>query len=122
MPYQFKKGGGVNETGMKNIPLELSKQNLKSLLAGFILGESRYSHQDFANWCRVHFANIFSKDLDLKEIGIDEPTYEVLMDVDTQWDLFLVNTFKIEELQTLDLSTVKLPLEWFRDWLKQLEN
>ena len=121
MPYQFKKGGGVTETGMKNIPLKLSKQNLKSLLSGFILGESIYTHQDFVNWCSLHFANMVVNDLELEDVAIDKQTFDVLQDVDAQWDMYIVNKYPIEELQTLDLSTVKLPIEWFRDWLKQLD-
>jgi len=34
--------------------------------------------------------------------------------------LFLVNTYSLKELQNLDLSKVKLPQDWFIEWLKQL--
>ena len=120
MPYKFKKGGAVEETGAKDIPMPLSKENLKQLLVGLINYSLEYSHQDFANWCYKHFVNILKNDLDLQDVGIDEETYEVLNDVDAQWDLYLVNTYKIEELQTIDLSKVCLPIEWFQGWLKQL--
>ncbi|MDQ2753357.1 MAG: hypothetical protein M3R72_10085 [Bacteroidota bacterium] len=119
MPYKFK-GGIVEETGAKDISFPLSKDNLKQLLTSIIEGNSQYSHQDFANWCSKHFGNIVINDLDLKDIGIDEATCEVLNNVDAQWDLYLVNKYKIEELQTMDLSKVCLPNEYFQDWLNQL--
>lgn len=121
MPYKFKKGGTVQETGAREIPLPLSKENLRQLLTDIINNKTQYSHQDFANWCSQHFSNIICNDLELDAVGIDEATYEVLNDVDAQWDLFLVNTYKIEELQTMDLSKVKLPEEWFKNWLSQLD-
>ncbi|HEY1111932.1 MAG TPA: hypothetical protein VGE66_00165 [Chitinophagaceae bacterium] len=121
MPYKFKKGGSLEETGAKEITLPLSKQNLKHLLQNIIDGSSEYSHQDFANWCSRHFGNIIFNDLELETVGIDKATYEVLKNVDAQWDLFMVNTYKLEELQTMDLSKVKLPEEWFNDWINQLD-
>lgn len=120
MPYKFKKGGNIEETGAKDIPLPLSKENLRKLLVSILEDSSKYSHQDFANWCSMHFGNIAVNDLELEEVGIDEATYEVLNDVDAQWDLYLINEYKIEELQTMDLSKVSLPKKWFQDWLAQL--
>jgi hypothetical protein len=121
MPYKFKKGGAVEETGAQDIPLPLSKENLKHQLIDIIDDRFEYSHQDFANWCNKHFTNIVFSDLELDAVGIDEATYIVLNDVDAQWDLYLVNEYKIEELQTLDLSKVHLPREWFQNWLNQLD-
>ena len=120
MPYKFKKGGTLKETGTKDIPLPLSKENLKDLLTSIIEGGSEHTHQDFANWCSKHFGNIVVNDLEIEDIGIDKATYEVLFDVDAQWDLYLVNEYKLEELQTMDLSKVCLPKQWFQDWLNQL--
>jgi hypothetical protein len=120
MPYRFKKGGTVEETGAKEIVLPLSKESLKKLLADLKEGNSEYTHQDFAHWCSKHFVNIVVHDLQLEATGIDNATYEVLNDVDAQWDLYLVNTYKTEELQAVNLSQVRLPLEWFQGWLNQL--
>lgn len=44
----------------------------------------------------------------------------ILEDISAQWDLFLANTFSLKELQQLDFSKVKLPIEWFEGWLKEL--
>lgn len=53
------------------------------------------------------------------ELG-DEKLYGILGDISAQWDLYLANTFSLIELQQLDFSKIKLPLEWFEDWLKEL--
>ncbi|NQT11668.1 MAG: hypothetical protein HQ582_02895 [Planctomycetes bacterium] len=45
----------------------------------------------------------------------------VTANVDCQWGLFLANTCKLEELRTLDFSSVRLPVEWFTGWLKELK-
>ncbi|MGG3449925.1 hypothetical protein [Domibacillus aminovorans] len=50
----------------------------------------------------------------------DEIAFGIARDIECQRDLFLVNTYSSEELQNLDLSKVKLPQDWFIEWLKQL--
>jgi hypothetical protein len=120
MPYKFKKGGIVTETGAKEIPLHQTKENLKKLLTDIVNGTSQYSHQDFANWCSIFYGYIHWSDKDLEELNIDEATCDTLGDIDAQWDLYLINTFKYDELQILDLSTVNLPTDWFVEWLNQL--
>lgn len=69
MPYKFKKEGNIEETGAKEIPVPLSKDNLKNLLISIIEGSSTYSHQDFANWCSKHFGNIIVNDLEIEDVG-----------------------------------------------------
>lgn len=103
------------------ISLPLSKANLSQLLKEIIANTSPYTHQDFANWCSDHFTNIIVNDLDITSTGIDEKTFEVLNDVDAQWDLFLANTYKPEELNSMDFAKVELPKEWFMNWLKQIQ-
>lgn len=44
----------------------------------------------------------------------------IAADVDCQWDLYLANTYKLQELQKLDFAAVRLPPEWFQDWLMKL--
>ncbi|MBA3927767.1 hypothetical protein [Listeria rustica] len=41
----------------------------------------------------------------------------LLEDMSAQWELYLVNTYTIEELQNLSLQQVKLPEIWLRRWL-----
>ncbi|WP_018393255.1 hypothetical protein [Bacillus sp. 37MA] len=50
----------------------------------------------------------------------DSIAFGIARDIECQWDLFLENTYSSEELQNLDLPKVKLPQDWFIEWLKQL--
>lgn len=50
-----------------------------------------------------------------------EPLLPVLTDVETQWDLYLSNTYSLKELQTQTFKHEQMPLDWFKDWLKQIE-
>jgi hypothetical protein len=40
--------------------------------------------------------------------------------VETQWDLYLANTYTLEELKAKDFEMEQMPKEWFNDWLRQL--
>ena len=44
----------------------------------------------------------------------------VARDIECQWDLFLVNSYSLKELENIDLSKVKLPQEWYIQWLEEL--
>ena len=46
--------------------------------------------------------------------------YSTLTDVETQWDLYLANTYSIIELQTRDFEREQMPKEWFDDWLRRV--
>lgn len=77
---------------------------------------SPYSHKQIAEWCDRFWCQY---------LGVDaEPEIEfllpVLTDVETQWDLYLANTYSLEELRTNDFKNEQMPKEWFNDWLRQL--
>jgi hypothetical protein len=55
-------------------------------------------------------------DLDEKE----EKALAVAKDIECQWDLYIVNSFSLKELKTLDQSKVDLPQDWFQKWLEEL--
>ncbi|AQY49775.1 hypothetical protein PWEIH_02172 [Listeria weihenstephanensis FSL R9-0317] len=40
----------------------------------------------------------------------------LLEDMSAQWDLYLENTYTIEELQSLEYQKVRLPEEWLKRW------
>jgi len=50
MVYEFKRGS-LKESGTVDIPLPLSKKNLKQLFSNLIEGNSVFNLHDFANWC-----------------------------------------------------------------------
>ena len=42
-------------------------------------------------------------------------------ELEMQWDMHLANTHTLQELQHLDFAQVRLPTEWFADWLTRLD-
>jgi hypothetical protein len=98
------------------IPLPFTVESLKEILDWGMADEAPYTHQEIANWCdRMHMQFLDSDDSPALEAAI-----RVAAGVDCQWDLFLANSYSIDQLQQLDFSTVKLPKEWFEDWAKLL--
>jgi len=77
---------------------------------------SPYSHKQIAEWCDRFWCQYLDVDAD-PEI---ERLLPVLTDVETQWDLYLANTYTLEELRAKDFETEQMPKEWFNDWLRQL--
>lgn len=111
--------GKWEETKCKEIPLPFTIESLRTVLKwGQNPKSSPHTHQEIANWCdRMHM-----KYLDTEEEPEFDRAISIAADVDCQWDLFLANTYHLKELQKLDFSKVRLPLEWFAKWLKQLDD
>ena len=93
-----------------------SYESLVRLLSRISKNENNFSQYDFAQWCD-NFTMIF----DEAELSpIVESPVTVTRDIECQWDLFLVNSYSLKELENMDLSKVKLPQEWFIQWLEEL--
>lgn len=104
--------GSWTESDFMEITCLFSKENLVELLMRVVNKSSQYTYQQICNWCDKHY---------MSEDGLgDEKLYRTLKDISAQWDLYLTNTFSLNELQQLDFSKVELPIEWFEDWLKGL--
>lgn len=89
---------------------------LKMLTWGANPETSPYSHKQIAEWCDRFWCQYLEVDAE-PEIEFLLP---VLTDVETQWDLYLANTYSLEELRTNDFKNEQMPKEWFNDWLRQL--
>lgn len=76
---------------------------------------SPYSHKQIAEWCDAYWCEYIDVDAS-PEV---ERLLPILTDVETQWDLFLANTYSLEQLRTLSFEDVRVPSEWFADWLEQ---
>jgi hypothetical protein len=104
---------------MKNsdpIELEYTRENaLRLLELGANPDASPYSHKQIAEWCDRFWCQYLEIDAP-KEI---EKLLPVLTSVETQWDLYLANTYSLKELQEGNFEAVRLPTEWFEDWLKE---
>lgn len=114
--------GSWEETGWQEIPLTFSPENLVSLLAqGAGLEMTSYTHQDIAHWCdRFHGAFLYGN-LTVDGGSVLRMFAEVAEEVSAQWDLYLSNTYSLEQLQTLCFSRVELPRQWFQEWHEQVK-
>ncbi len=77
---------------------------------------SPLSHKQIAEWCYSFWCQF-------REVNLEaeiESLLSIIADVDAQWELYLVNTYSLEELQTKNLEHEQMPREWFDDWLRQI--
>ncbi|WP_260444400.1 hypothetical protein [Listeria cossartiae] len=44
---------------------------------------------------------------------------ELLEDISAQWDLYLVNSYDIDTLQSLDFGEIKFPEAYLKEWYRQ---
>lgn len=99
------------------IELEFTKENAINLLHfGQNPDKSPYSHKQIAEWCE----RFWNKYCDIDASEEIEAIMPILADVETQWDLYLANTFTLIELQTMNFENVNLPISWFSDWMNQI--
>ena len=77
-------------------------------------GSSPHSHKQIALWCDRFWCQY----LDVDAPPQIEKLLPILTDVETQWDLYLANTYSLEELRTNAFEDVNLPTEWFEEWLR----
>lgn len=116
-PGRNRPVGAWSETGCRSIPLPLTKASLMTLLRyGRDCENAPFTHQEIAWWADECYSSPYSSDSDLEEADL-----EVAQDIYLQWQMYLANSYTLEELQTLDFSQVQLPAEWFAHWLDQLE-
>ncbi|WP_231758799.1 hypothetical protein [Microbulbifer elongatus] len=98
------------------INLPFNKENFLSLLKyGANPDGSPYSHKQIVEWCE----NFWNEYCDIDAPNEIEIIMPILADVETQWDLYLVNTYSHEELQVINFESVRLPVEWFTSWIAE---
>ena len=119
MTFVKTKGGGLQETGAKDIPLDFSHDNLLRLLNELIIDKCNYTHQDFANWARKYHMFCITQLDNGNDLGQIE---DILRDIDMQWDASLFNTYSTDQLLNLDLSTIKFPVDLLNNWLTQVKD
>ena len=100
----------------QEIPLQFTVESVLQLLKhGCAPENSPYSHKQIAEWCDRYWCRY----LDVDAPPDVEPLLPLLTDVETQWDLYLANTFSLEQIRNNSFESVQLPTEWFEDWLHQ---
>jgi hypothetical protein len=101
------------------IALPFTRDSLIQLLKyGATPQFSPYSHKQIAEWCDRFWCQY----LDVDAEPAIEALLPVLTDVEVQWDLYLANTYSFEELRSRSFENETMPIQWFRDWLKEVEN
>lgn len=109
--------GSWSEPESPPIPLPWSADSLRQVLIwGAERDSAPYPHQSIVHWCD-RFAFSY---LEIDCAPDLERALRVAADVECQWDLYLANTYSLQELQSLDFTAVRLPTEWFRGWLNDL--
>jgi len=116
-PDRMKSGrnqyvGSWEESACKEIDLPFTKESMVIVLTWAIEEGSPYTHQEIAHWCDRFHLSCEEHDCDIATEIID-----VAADVDAQWDMYLSNTYNLDELQSLKYSEIRLPVEWFKEWL-----
>lgn len=96
------------------IPLPFTVESALQVLAfGRSPSASPYSHKQIAEWCDRFWCQY----IDVDAPPDIERLLPLLTDVETQWDLYLVNTFSTDQLKSQSFEHVALPVQWFEDWL-----
>lgn len=109
--------GSWSDTPSRHIDLPFGVDSLRKVLEWGTKPEGApFTHHEIAHWCDRMFMAFLDTDSEPKLAK----AVRVAADVDCQWDLFLANSYSVTELQRLDFSKVQLPLEWFSDWLINL--
>ncbi|HTF98712.1 MAG TPA: hypothetical protein VL995_21400 [Cellvibrio sp.] len=100
----------------ESINLEFTRENaLKLLCIGANPGSSIFSHKQIAEWCDRFWCLYLESDPS-EEI---ERLLPILASVETQWDLYLANTYSMQELKEGNFESVRLPYLWFEQWLQE---
>ena len=98
-------------------PMPFTRASVMQMLAwGASPDSSPYTHKQIAEWCDRFWCQY----LDVDASPEIEKLLPILTDVETQWDLYLANTYSLSQLQTQSFEHERMPVEWFCDWLKQV--
>lgn len=74
------------------------------------------SHKDLVDWC-ANYLQETSKDTSISvNRRLNKKAIMVALDIENQWELYLSNTYTLEELQKLEQKEVKMPKEWLTEW------
>jgi hypothetical protein len=112
--------GSWTETPCEKVELPFTIESLRSLLSYGAGPDSPYTHQQIADWANRFWWECTKGSLSESSDPKLSAAAEIALDADAQWELFLVNTYSLEELQHLDFSSVRLPHDWFDKWDIQL--
>jgi hypothetical protein len=107
--------GRWHETPCEPINLPFSVESFAQILRAGAQVDGPYSHQQIADWSHSLWWEVSEGSLQEDVSPELRHAAEIALDVDAQWDLLLANTFSLAQLQSMDFSTVRLPVDWFQD-------
>jgi hypothetical protein len=114
--------GAYSEPPAPSIDLPFTLANLRVVLIEGARRDSRYTHQQIKDWAAqfwwVQSEQPFSQGAEIPPLV--EAAADLAQVIEMQWDMYLANTHTLQELQHVDFSHVRLPADWFADWLARL--
>jgi len=88
-------------------------ESFMEILAQGLLGSmSRFTHFQIIEWC-VRFREHCEDCAQPFHIQVSD-------DVIVQWELFIANSYTLEQMRSFSLSDIVLPKPYFEQWLSQL--
>ena len=103
------------------IDLPFTVENLRALLDAGARGSGDPTHQQIADWADRYVTDLFISDRpETAGVSADDPDIDVAMDIAVQWDLLLLNTYSLSELQAMDFAEEAMPTSWFEKWSVRL--
>ena len=114
------KSGPRDETPPDLIDLPFSLDSFVRILRDGARADGSYTHQQIADWSDRFCQEVMEGSLEENATPELLRAADIALDVDAQWELFLVNTYSPDELQSIDFEAVRLPEDWFQDWLRKL--
>ncbi len=114
--------GAYSESPFSSINLPFTLANFRALLAEGARPDARYTHQQIKDWAdRFWGRYTFPVDPRADVPPEIKAVAGLAQEIEAQWDMYLANTYSLQELQSLDFSSIRLPHAWFADWLAQLD-
>lgn len=115
--------GAYSEPPDLSIELPFTLANLRTLLIEGSHSDSGHTHQQIKDWADRFWWRYtqWPADPDASVPADIKAAADLAQEIEMQWDMYLVNTYTLPELQHLDFSLVRLPAAWFTDWLARLD-
>ncbi|MFZ4500314.1 MAG: hypothetical protein ACOYMZ_02310 [Minisyncoccia bacterium] len=100
------------------ISLPFTLASLRKVLSMGIASDT-VTHADIAEWADRFVTEYISEEDIVFEDKDLELAYTIADDIDTQWEMNLINKYSVEEIATKDVSNITLPKELFVKWFEK---
>jgi len=114
--------GRWDETPFEKLTLPWEVKSFWRLLKIGSTPEPEYTHQQIVDWSARFWWEVLEGSMSENDDEALKAAADIAQDIEAQWDLFLVESFSLKELQTMNYGSVSLPKEWFQEWSDGLSN